>query len=190
MFRKLASALVGTAAIAAFATTASAQTSTVQAVAINASKGSSLTVNITSGATQNLTLVDNGMSTGGSAISITTGWDLNPGLVGAVKLVGYFLSSTAALTDGMATPHDISSSLIEGRMTTGTPTSYTAFTQNAVGSVGSAGASLLLFDNAIITGVNQASSRTDNLDIRVNLTGTSVVPSTYAGSLKIQAIAQ
>jgi hypothetical protein len=189
MFRKLASALVGTAAIAAFATTASAQTSTVQAVAINASKGASLTVNITSGATQNLTLVDNGVSTGGSAIGITTAWDLNPGLIGTVKLVGYFLSSTAALTDGLPTAHDIPSSLVEGRMTTGSPTSFTAFTQNAVGAVGTAGASLLLHSTNI-TGINQASSRTDNLDIRVNLTGTSAVPSSYTGSLKIQAIAQ
>ena len=177
------------AAIALIAANASAQVSTVQAVALNASKSASLSVSITSGASQSLTLVDGGMSTGATPIAINTAWDLNPGLIGSVKLVGYFLSSTAALTDGMATPNDIPSSRVEGLMATGAPTSFTAFTQNAVGAVGTAGASLLLFSNAI-TGANKSASRTDNLDLRINLTGTTAVPSTYTGSLKIQAIAQ
>lgn len=177
-------------AIAVPGTSARAQgASSVQAVVINAAKGNGLSVFLTSGFVQNLTLVDNGISTGATPIGITSTWDVNPGKTGTVKLVAYFQSASAALSDGAATPNLIPSSRVEGRMASGLPTSYTAMTQNSVGAVGTNGASLTLF-NETITGINKQRTRNDVLDIRINLTGGTAPIGSYTGTLKLQAIAQ
>jgi hypothetical protein len=78
---------------------------------------------------------------------------------------------------------------MKGRMSTGTPTSFTAFTQAAVGGAGQAGGSLLLFTTTI-TGVNKKSSRTDNLELQIDLTGQSATAGTYTGTLNLRAVTQ
>ena len=70
-------------------------------------------------------------------------------------------------------------------MTTGLPVAFTAITQNAVGGIGTAGGSLRLFAQNI-TGVNKKTSRTDNLNLQINLTGfPTLAPGLYSGTLNL-----
>jgi hypothetical protein len=85
---------------------------------------------------------------------------------------------------------------MKGQLTPGAPapTSYpatfTAFTQNAVGGIGTAGGSLRLFQ-INISGSNKIQTRTDNLSLQLDLTGAGVLPpGTYSGTLNIQAVTQ
>lgn len=174
---------VALAVLAASATAAQAQTlSNIGNVNLNAVAAQTLTVAVTSGSTVNFTLAQGAAAAGDVASAIATSWNLNPGLTGAVSLFGYFDTPSAALTDGT---YDIASTYVEGRMTTGSVATFTAFTQT--NAVGPANGSLLLFTENI-TGVNKISSRSDNLDLQINLTASPTVPaSTYTGVLRIQA---
>jgi hypothetical protein len=156
--------------------------SNIANVNLNAVLAEVLTVSVTSGSNVNFTLVNGSPSDGDVPAVISTSWNLNPGLTGAVTLYGYFDTPAQALTDGGG--NDIATSLVLGRMATGTPTSYTAFTET--NPVGPAGGSLALFTEAI-TGLNQISTRSDNLDLRIDLTGQTLPAATYAGTLRIQA---
>jgi hypothetical protein len=118
---------------------------------------------------------------------ISTGWNVNPGQTNTVNLVAYFSIPAQAMTGGAV---QIPSSRIQGRMTTGLPVAFTPITQNAIGGVGTAGGSLALFSVAI-GGANKNASRTDNLDLRLNLVGFPTLPAgTYAGVLNIRAVTQ
>jgi hypothetical protein len=149
---------------------------------LRATTPTSLSIVIPSGSSMDFTLLQGAAANGSTAATITTSWNVNPGQVGTVRLYGYFSAPSAALA-GPA--YDIASTYVEGRMTTGSPTTYTAFTQT--NPVGPAGGSLLLFSETI-TGTNKSKARTDNLSLRINLTASPVVPAgTYAGTLRIQA---
>jgi hypothetical protein len=75
-------------------------------------------------------------------------------------------------------------------MSTGIPTSFTTMTQNGVGGIGSAGGSLELFSEIII-GTNKTASRTDNLDLRLDLVGFPTLPAgAYTGVLNLRAVTQ
>src|SRR5690349_403912 len=139
-------------------------------VTLRATTASSLTIAITSGTSMNFTLFQGATANGSTAAAITTSWNLNPGQVGTVRLYGYFNTPSAALA---GPTYDIASSYVEGRVPTGSPTTFTAFTQT--NPVGPAGGSLMLFTETI-TGVNKNKTRTDNLSLRVNLTTSPVVP--------------
>ena len=164
-------------------TLVSAQTlSGIQSASLSASLAQSLSISITSGSSVNFTLAENAAANGDVPVVVSSTWNLNPGQTGAVSLYGYFDVPASALTDGGS--NSIPTSWVEGRMTTGTPTSYTAFSQT--NAVGPAGGSLALFSTNI-TGINKISNRTDNLDVRVNLTGTTVPAGSYTGVLRLQA---
>ena len=177
------------AALALTAGAASAQAgllSTVQTVSINATKSTSLTVTINSGGTQTLaTLNDNAVNSFATPVNITTAWDINPS-ASSVSLVAYFTTASQALANGT---DYITSSLVKGRVTTGTPTTFTAFTGSAVGGAGSAGGSLTLFTQGI-DGTNKQGSRTDNLDLQIDLTGQTATAGTYTGTLNLRAVTQ
>ena len=181
-------ALLGAvAAVSLGATAANAQvglTSSVATVQINATKSTVLTVAVNSGATQTLaSLTDNAANPFASPVNITTTWDLNAGT--NVVLVGSFATPAQALASGT---NFITSTFVKGRVTTGTPTSFTAFTQNGVGTIGTAGGSLTLFTQSA---ASLAGNRTDNLDLELDLTGhANLVPGTYSGTLNLQAIVQ
>jgi len=164
-------------------TSANAQTlSNISNITLNATAAQAITVSVTSGSTVNFTLAQGAAAAGDVSPAISTTWNLNPGLTGAVSLFGYFSTPSAALTDGV---YDIAATYVKGRMTTGAVASYTAFTQT--NAVGPANSSLLLFTENI-TGANKIKTRSDNLDLQVDLTSSATVPaSTYAGTLHIQA---
>ncbi len=126
-------------------------------------------------------LVSRGTTSGNSPVSITTTWTgLSSG--GTVNLYGYFISVSAALTGSLSTAA-IPSSAISGQMTTGLPTSYTAFTQT--NPLGGAGASLKLFSAGTGSG---SGSRTDALNLTIDLSSLPELPAdTYTGTLVIQA---
>ena len=175
----LAACLAGLCAAGA----AEAQTlSNISNITLNASAAQTLSVSVTSGSTVNFTLAQGATAAGDVSPAISTSWNLNPGLTGAVTLFGYFNAPSAALTDGT---YDIASTYVEGRMTTGAVATYPAFTQT--NAVGPANGSLLLFTEAV-TGVNKIKTRSDNLDLQINLASSPTVPaSSYTGTLRIQA---
>ena len=136
-------------------------------------------------ASVNFSLVRNGTAPGSSGVTITTTWDVI-GLEPTLNLYGYFTSSTAALSDGRASPDLIPSSAVLGQMTTGVPTSYTPFTQTTPFGGGGSGLTLL---NTVLPGVIEISgSRTDVLNLEINLAGVPSLPAgAYSGVLTIQA---
>jgi hypothetical protein len=184
---------VAVAVLAIVSAKASAQaglTSNVASVSLSAVKATSLTVAVNSGGTQNIASITDGAANNfPSAVNITTSWDINPSAA-AVTLVGYFSSATAALTNGT---FNIATTQMKGRVTTagapGAPASFTAFTQNAVGGVGTASGSLTLFSEPI-TGVNKKSNRTIDLELQLDLTGQTTTPGTYTGTLNLRAVTQ
>jgi hypothetical protein len=169
--------------------------STARVVSLAATKTGKLTMGVISGTAQTLpALTDNTTNNFPSPVVIQTQWDLNPGQTGSVNVIGWFSTPSQALTNGAGT--NIPSSRMKGQLTPGAPapTSYpatfTAFTQNAVGGIGTAGGSLRLFQ-INISGSNKIQTRTDNLSLQLDLTGAGVLPpGTYSGTLNIQAVTQ
>ena len=156
-------------------------------ITLAALKAGTLTVGVLSGMVQNHpNVLDNALNTFPTPVVIQTQWNVNPGLTNTVNLMAYFTTPSQALTGGAV---QIPSSRVRGRMTTGLPVAFTAFTENAVGGIGTAGGSLRLF-SLNITGPNRNSSRTDNLDLQLDLTGMTLPPGTYRGTLNIRAVTQ
>ena len=162
--------------------------STARVISLLATKTSQLSVTVTSGAVQSIpSLTDNAVNNFPSPVVITTGWDVNPGQTNTVNLIAYFTTPAQALSGGAT---QVPSSRVLGQMTTGLPAAFTAITQNAVGGVGTAGGSLQLFAQNI-SGPNKKSSRTDNLNLQINLVGfPTLAPGTYSGTLNLRAVTQ
>ena len=156
-------------------------------LALSAIKSGTLTVGVTSGMVQNLpNVADNALNNFPSPVVIVTQWDLNPGQTNTVDLMAYFTVPSQALVG----PAQIPSSRVRGRVATGLPVAFTPISQNAVGGIGTAGGSLRLFSE-IITGPNKNGTRTDNLDLQLDLVGFGPLPpGTYGGTLNIRAITQ
>jgi len=130
----------------------------------------------------NFSLVQKGVAPGSPGVTVTTTWNVL-GIITTLNLYGYFSSSSAALTDGRAPAHFIPSSAVFGQVSTGLPTSYTAFTQTTPFS-GAAGLQLYTDDQFIAL----FGSRTDVMNLRIDLTNVPTLPSgTYTGTLTLQA---
>lgn len=164
-------------------------TSVVRTVAINATKASSLTISIGSGSVQTLANVaDNAINPFAVPVRVTTSWSVNPGTA-TVRLLCYFSNAAQALANGT---NYLASARMEGQVltlpvTTWQPTTWTAFTQNSSAGVGVNGATLRLM-RLNITPANQQSSRTIDLDLRLNLTGQApIVAGTYTGTVTLRA---
>ena len=78
----------------------------------------------------NFALTENAATNGSVPTVIQTAWNVNPGLVGAVTLYGYFDVPAQALTDGGG--NNIPTSWVEGQMTTGTGQTLPAGTYTGV----------------------------------------------------------
>jgi len=162
--------------------------SAAQVVSLAATKTSQLTVIIGSGAVQSIpSLTDNVVNSFPTPVVITTSWDVNPGQTNTVDLMAYFTTPSQALTGGAT---QIPASRVLGRMTTWLPVAFSAITQGAVGGIGTAGGSLRLFSQNI-SGPNKKASRTDNLDLQLDLVGfPTLAPGLYSGTLNLQAVTQ
>lgn len=169
--------------------------STARIVNLAATKTGNLTMGVISGTSQTLaTFTDNTTNDFPTSVVIQTQWDLNPGQTGSVNVIGWFSTPSQALSNGAGT--NIPSSRMKGKLTPGAPAptsfpaTFTAFTQNAVGGIGTAGGSLRLFQ-ITISGGNKTQTRTDNLSLQLDLTGAAVLPpGTYSGTLNIEAVTQ
>lgn len=189
----LCSCVIGFAGSVLLCVEASAQggvQSTVAGVPMSAVVASTIAVSVTSGAIQALpSVTDNVANNFPSPVTITLTWDLVPS-TGAVQVLAYFANPAAAMTSG---PVAIPSSWLQGRVMTasapGAPTTFTPFTQSAVGGVGTAGASLSLMTQPIL-GYSRTGTRTIDLELQLDLTGRVLTPGTYTGTLNIRAVTQ
>jgi hypothetical protein len=186
MQRPLNRALAGAVALAlALASTAQAQvglTSTATTVTLNATKISSLTVTPSTGTATLASITDNSSANVFSNVGLTTAWNLTGGT--SVNVMGWFSTPTAALSNGTTS---IPTANVEGGINS---TGWAAFTSGAVGGLGVAGGSLQLVNQAI-TAANYLSSRTDQLNLRLNLVGfPSTTAGSYTGTLYVQAVVQ
>jgi hypothetical protein len=156
--------------------------SNIANVNLNATLGESLTLTVNSGSTVNFALAAGGVADGDVPVSITTDWTLGA-LRTSVLLYGYFDSPLSALDDGAG--NDILSANVMGRMSTGIPVVYLPFIETTL--VGPPGGSLLLFTE-IVALLNLTGTRTDNLDLRINLASLPVIPAgNYTGILRLRA---
>lgn len=146
----------------------------------NLTLGNSLTVTCSPCAVS-FNLVRGGVAVGNQSVAVTMSWT-GVSLVASSAMYAYFASSSQALT--IASGAAIPSSSVLGQVTTGTPTSYTAFTQT--GAFGGSGASLLLYSTASL--ISLAGTRTDSLSLEIDLTSRpNQEPGVYTGVLYLQA---
>jgi hypothetical protein len=162
---------------------ANAQAVRVAATPSPLNSAGSLSVSATPGLVY-FNLVSGGVSSGSSAVAITTSWDKNSCSTGCtVTLYAYFASSGSALSGGSPAVR-IPSSAVLGQVPGGTPASFTPFTQSS--PIGGGGASLQLYQQSYIK--HQDNSRTDNLNLQIDLSSQPQLPAgTYTGTLYIQA---
>jgi hypothetical protein len=156
-------------------------TSNVATVALTATKAATLTVSPNASTATLASITDNSNANNFTAVSLTTDWNLTAG--SSVRLIGWFATPAQALANGASF---IPSSKVEGRVGAA---AYTPFTAAAVGGVGVAGGSLQLFNQAVAAG-SYFGTRTDQLDLRLNLIGTTTIAGDYTGTLNLQAIVQ
>lgn len=159
------------------------------AITLNAAASSVLTITIQSGAVQSIpSLVAGAPNQFPTPVQVLTQWNLSPmGPGGAsLSLVAYFITPATALVSG---PNAIPASLVEARVTTGALPAFTPITGNGVGGVGTAGGSAILWTQLICnSNACRNSQRTDQLDLRLNLTGFTPPPGTYSGTLNLRAV--
>jgi hypothetical protein len=150
-------------------------------VALTATKSATLTLSPTSATATLASITDSSASNQFSAVNLTTSWNLTSGT--SVRLVGWFATPAQALVNGT---DFIPSSKVEGRVGAG---AFAPFSGGAAGGVGVANGSLQLFSQAVGAGTFLG-SRSDQLDVRLNLANTFTVAGTYAGTLNLQAVVQ
>ncbi|HET7600913.1 MAG TPA: hypothetical protein VFK09_11500 [Gemmatimonadales bacterium] len=124
-------------------------------------------------------------------VPLVTSWDVDPARTATVSLVAYFGSAPAALAGPEAA---IQTSRVLARVPTGGPKSFTPFTGAGLAGAGAAagmpGASLVLFTQAIGPD-NARGGRTDDLQLRIDLTPPpELPPGSYSGVLNLVAITQ
>jgi hypothetical protein len=166
-------------------------TSAIRSVAITATKVASVGITLPAGAS----LVLPGSLSSGvndfSPLPFTTSWSIDQAQTARVSVVAYFEAPGQALTSGGAA---IPTTAILGRVPSGSQRTFAPFTQTSVvgngSAVGVAGGSLTLVSESIAA-QNAIGERTDQLQMRIDLTGSPALPpGTYAGTLNLVAITQ
>jgi hypothetical protein len=159
---------------------ASAQTSDSLSVQINSGSGLSIS-SLTPGAVNSFS---------GGPVNVTTSWTSLKNGRTVVNLYAYFVSATSALvhTDSQNTT-DIPSAAVKVRMN-----GFGAYNPLSSATPFSASASGLLLFSQSINGTNKTSSRSDTIELQLDLSGpangqdmTQLPADTYTGTLRIQA---
>jgi len=124
-------------------------------------------------------------------LPVVTSWNLDPSRTASVRLVAFFDAPARALATELGA---IPASSVFGRVPTGGPKSFAPFTGGQVvaggGMLGVAGATLVLFAQPI-SGGNAVGTRTDELQVRIDLSGMpDLPPGTYTGTLNLVATTQ
>ena len=155
-------------------------TSNMATVSLTATKNATLTVSPNASTATLASITDGTNANNFTPVSLTTSWNLTAGA--SVRLIGWFATPAQALANGT---DFIPSSRVEGRVGAA---AYAPFSNAAVGGVGVAGGSLQLFSQSVVGSF--FGSRTDQLDLRLDLTGTTTLAGDYTGTLNLQAIVQ
>ncbi|HYD16524.1 MAG TPA: hypothetical protein VEB03_00810 [Candidatus Nanoarchaeia archaeon] len=116
---------------------------------------------------------------GSSPLSVTTSWDVQPR--GTVAVYAYFDNPSAALlhtTPGVGS--DIPASRVEAQVNGGRTQTFTG------ASPAGTTAGITVFTMTIV-GSNRRGTRSDSLQLNINLQGTNIEPDTYRGVLRIRA---
>ena len=161
------------------------------AVALSATKAASVSVSLPGGSSATL---PGALVTGPNdftPIPVSTSWEVDPQRTAAVALVAYFGQPARALAGAAAA---IPSTAVLGRVPTGGPKSFTPFTGSPVAAgsalAGATGGTLVLFTQAI-SDANAVGGRSDNLQVRIDLTGAPELPAgSYTGTLNLLVITQ
>jgi hypothetical protein len=182
-------ALAGALLAAAVASPLHAQAGVLGApvtVTLAAALPPSLTVLVIAGATQTIpSLTSGALNTFPTPAQVQTSWDLRPNS-GTVSLVAYFTQPTQAMVSGA---NVIPSSRIRARMTSGSVPAFTPISGAGAGGVGTAGGSLVLFTFPICnSNACRRVTRTDPLDLQLDLTSLVLRPGTYTGTLNLRAV--
>jgi hypothetical protein len=156
-------------------------TSTPATVSLTATKSSTLTLTPTSATATLASITDSSAANVFTPVTLSTSWNLTAGT--SVDLVGWFATPAQALVNGT---DFVPSSKVEGRVGA---TAFAPFTSGATGGVGVANGSLVLYSQAVGAG-SFLGSRSDQLDVRLNLANTSTVAGNYTGTLNLQAVVQ
>lgn len=158
-------------------------------VTLSAAASSVLTITIQSGAVQTIpSLVPGAPNQFPLPVQVLTQWRLGPMGPGggALSLVAYFNSPPTALVSG---PNAIPAARVEARVTSGSLPTFTPITATGVGGVGTAGGSAVLWTQVICNSNGcRNNQRTDQIDLRLNLTGFTPAPGTYTGTLNLRAV--
>jgi hypothetical protein len=165
--------------------------SATAAIALSATKVASVSVSLPGG---NSASLPGALVTGPNdftPLAVATSWDVDPARTAAVSLVAYFHQPARALVGPQAA---IPSAAVFGRVPTGGPKSFAPFTGAAVmagpAMAGTAGGTLVLFTQTI-SDANALGGRSDDLQVRIDLTGASELPAgSYTGTLNLLAITQ
>jgi hypothetical protein len=164
-------------------------TGTLTPVTLNATMNDRLLVTVVSGAVQTIpAMVSNAVNPFPSPVLVRTEWNLPVFFGGTLSLVAYFTTPSLALVNGASA---IPASRVEARMTTGSLAAFTPITGNAVGGVGTAGGTRVLWSWNALCGLGifcRDGDRTDRLDLRLNLVGHPTVTGTYTGVLNLRAV--
>ena len=154
--------------------------SNAQPIALTATLPESLTVGLSaSSVTFNLT-AGSAANAGNTGVTATTTWVLRPSRT-TLRVLAYFASATAALTDGGGNNIPSASFFISNN---GGASTAVNTTQAGFGVAGSA----LQLSSTAITNANRAGNRTDAMLFNINLTTLPQLPAgTYTGTLNIQA---
>jgi len=161
------------------------------AVALSATKVASVSVSLPGGSSATL---PGALVTGPNdftPLAVATSWDVDPAHTAAVSLVAYFDQPARALVGPQAA---IPSAAVFGRVPTGGPKSFAPFTGAAVTAgpamAGMAGGTLVLFTQTI-SDANALGARSDDLQVRIDLTGAPELPAgSYTGTLNLLVITQ
>lgn len=165
--------------------------SSPQSVQLLATKRSSVGIMLPAGSAATL---PGGLVTGTNdfaPLPVVTTWNVDPARTAAVTLVAFFDVPDRALAADLGA---IPASSVFGRVPTGGPKSFAPFTGSPVeagaGRLGAAGGTLVLFAQPIAGG-NAIGSRTDELQVRIDLSGMpDLPPGTYTGTLNLVAATQ
>jgi hypothetical protein len=124
-------------------------------------------------------------------IPVTTSWEVDPARTSAVALVAYFEQPARALAGAGAA---IPASAVFGRVPTGGPKAFAPFVGGPIQAgntaAGTGGGTLVLFTQPI-SGANAVGGRSDNLQVRIDLSGAPELPAGgYSGLLNLLVITQ
>ena len=183
-------ALAGSLLLAGASSGQTAVRSTVSTPAMATEMANFISLAVNAGAVQTIANVtDNVVNGFPTPVTITLSWDLHPSTAN-VQVVGYFANPAMAMSSGSL---GIPSSWIKGRVLTadvvGAPTTFTAFTQNAVGGIGTTGGSLALLTQSVL-GYSKTGSKSIDLELQLDLVGRVLAAGTYTGTLNIRAVTQ